>query len=235
MFPAGRHHAGRAAGGHERLQIAAASLDEGLDPDLQEAAADDLAQQAALPDQTRGDRRISPRTSPTSCSLVFACSCIPPSAGRSRAGSACCSSTSRSSSRPRCSVGGLLYMRATRAASAHLDEGDPAPALRCSRSASAFRLTMPARCSRRCSTTSPISPARRSTGSSARNSRGATANTCRSSRCCRSSRWASRFISPTSFGSPSDMANTFRAVPAHVPDGLPLRFVQLAVAMVAEI
>ena len=55
IFLARRHYAGRAAGGHERLQVAAASLDEGLDPDLQEAAADDLAQPTPISPQARGD------------------------------------------------------------------------------------------------------------------------------------------------------------------------------------
>ena len=49
-------HAGGAAGGHERLQVAAASLDQRLDPDLQETASHDLAQQPAADDQDRGDR-----------------------------------------------------------------------------------------------------------------------------------------------------------------------------------
>ena len=39
VYPAGRGLAGRAAGGDERLQEPAAPLGQGLDPDLQEAAA----------------------------------------------------------------------------------------------------------------------------------------------------------------------------------------------------
>src|SRR5205085_10594184 len=43
-LPARRDHAGRIAGGHERLQIAATSLDERFGPDLQEIASHHLAQ-----------------------------------------------------------------------------------------------------------------------------------------------------------------------------------------------
>jgi GT2 family glycosyltransferase len=56
VLPVECGHAGRVAGRHEWLQVAAASLDEGLNPDLQQAASHDLAQQAAVPDQARGDR-----------------------------------------------------------------------------------------------------------------------------------------------------------------------------------
>ena len=38
-LPAGSHRAGRGAGGDERLQVAAASLGEGIDPDVPQAAA----------------------------------------------------------------------------------------------------------------------------------------------------------------------------------------------------
>ena len=42
-------HAGGVAGGHERLQVPAASLDQGLDPDVQETIAHHLASQLPLP------------------------------------------------------------------------------------------------------------------------------------------------------------------------------------------
>ena len=47
-------HAGRVARRHERLQVPAASLDQRLDPDLQEIAAQNLAQPVAAADQDRG-------------------------------------------------------------------------------------------------------------------------------------------------------------------------------------
>ena len=43
VFVPGRHRAGRSAGRDERLQVAAAPLGEGLDPDLPQAAAADPA------------------------------------------------------------------------------------------------------------------------------------------------------------------------------------------------
>ena len=55
-FPRRRRHARGAAGRHERVQVATASLDQRFDPNLQETAAPDLAQSVAFADQDRSHR-----------------------------------------------------------------------------------------------------------------------------------------------------------------------------------
>ena len=95
-------HRCRDAGGiarrHEWLQITAASLDQRLDPDLQEIAAAHLAERVCRCRSRSKRPAISLQISPTSCSPVFASSCIPRPAARNPAGCACSCSTFRFSS-----------------------------------------------------------------------------------------------------------------------------------------
>ena len=136
-LPAERGHAGGTAGGHERLQVAAASLDERLDPDLQETAAHHLAQQAALAAQTGGHGAFNLQLRiPPAC--LFMCA-APSLHGRAADGLAADVPRRRPDLPHRVAFGRrLLYLRAARAASPHLDEGDSSFALPCSRSASDF-------------------------------------------------------------------------------------------------
>ena len=75
--------------------------------------------------------------------------------------------------------GGLLYLRATGIASAHVDERNPSSCHVCLRWELVFRSTMRAPCSKRFSTTNRTSRARPSTESSANRSPGGAVNTCR--------------------------------------------------------
>ena len=68
-------------GRHERLQVPAAPLDEGLDPDLQKASPGHLAEQPPASASSSRRPRTSPRISPTSSSRSFAsCSTRRPAA-----------------------------------------------------------------------------------------------------------------------------------------------------------
>src|SRR5215470_4701637 len=51
-----RCHAGRASSGHERVQVPAASLDQGVSPDMQEVVAERLANPAAFPNKAGSHR-----------------------------------------------------------------------------------------------------------------------------------------------------------------------------------
>src|SRR5437868_12694460 len=116
------------AGGHERVQIATASLDQRLNPDLQKTAAQNLAERIADTDQGGGDRA----------------SCFQFRLLAARISLRLVASFSR---RPAIRLGPnhpdryshfpyrfglsrrLLHLRATRTASAHLDARDFASAL----------------------------------------------------------------------------------------------------------
>ena len=207
-LPPGRDHPGGAAGGHERLQVAAAPLDQGLDPDLQEIASDDLAQQP-----TARRLRSKPRPILTSnfAYLLLACLCVllHPSTGGPQTGWVRMLLVDVPIFLTASVSVAVFYICAQR-------ELHPRTWMReilllpaCWRSASVSRSIMPARCLRRSSTTNRISPARRNTALSANPSRGGPANTCRSSRFFRSRRWPLRFISPTSFGSRFSTGSSF--------------------------
>src|SRR5205085_11027412 len=126
-FPPGRNHARRIAGGHERLQVATASLDQRLDSDLQEIVADGLAQSTAAYHQDRGNRAPHLELRLSSPRLFVRAS---PSLDRRTAGHlAAHPSSPRADFHDRVRLSrGLLYLRAARTSSAHLDEGNPSAA-----------------------------------------------------------------------------------------------------------
>src|SRR5438132_4603491 len=116
------------AGGHERVQIATASLDQRLNPDLQKTAAQNLAERVADTDQGGGDRPscFQFRLPAARISLRVATSF-----GRRAAIRLAPDHPDRHSHFPyRLGLSRrLLHLRATRNAPAHLDARDFASAL----------------------------------------------------------------------------------------------------------
>ena len=101
-LPAGPDRAGRSAGGDELVQVAAAPLGQGLHPDLPQAAAADPALEPAVRREGRGV--LPPHGQLQLPADVRAVGADGPVDGRSAttwAGTRCCSSTCRCSSRPR--------------------------------------------------------------------------------------------------------------------------------------
>src|SRR5437588_11862995 len=116
------------AGGHERVQIATASLDQRLNPDLQKTAAQNLAERVADTDQGGGDRPscFQFRLPAARISLRAAASF-----GRRTASGLAPNHLDRHPNFPyRLRLGRrLLHLRATRTPSAYLDARDFASAL----------------------------------------------------------------------------------------------------------
>ena len=115
-------------GGHEWLQVAATPLDEGFDPDLQEIASDHLAERSSAHDQNRGDGAFDLKLRIPFASLFMRASPSLKWWAAGRLGSDVTSRYSDLSGRIRLCCR-LLCVRATRIASADLDEGNAASSL----------------------------------------------------------------------------------------------------------
>ena len=116
-----RCHPGRVAGGHERLQVAATSLDQGFGPNVQEIVTDNLAQPAPVSHQGRSYWPFD-----VELCLLAPCSSVRSFASIHRRASGwlaahlpCGRSVFSCRVGPR---GRVLYLRPTRAPSADMDE-----------------------------------------------------------------------------------------------------------------